>query len=240
MLALRRLVFHLWWYVSIALVGLARAPWVAFGSRRVAARVVPEWSRAVLWGARWMMGIRWRAEGLEHLPATPVLIAAKHLSAMDTVVPNLLVQDPAWVLKQELMAMPVFGWYCRRAGMIPIDRDGHMSALKAMVKAAREALAEGRSVVIFPEGTRQEPGAPPDYKAGVAALYTQLGVPCVPVALDTSRVWPAHGTAYQPGTATFRFLEPIPPGLKRAEFMALMEARIEAGTAVLLAGERPA
>jgi 1-acyl-sn-glycerol-3-phosphate acyltransferase len=229
----RSLLFVVWLYGSMVVVGVGGAPAAAF-SRRAAQAIAPFWARVVMWGARWIAGVRWKVEGLENLSGTPCLIAIKHQSMMDTIVPFLFAGKVCFVLKQELLKMPVFGWYCRRAGMIAIDRDGHMKALKDMVRAAREQIANGASIVIFPEGTRQPIGAAPDYKPGVAAIYGQLGVPCIPVALNTATVWPGHGVMRHPGTATFQILEPIPPGLKRQEFMTQLESRIETASTALL------
>ena len=230
---IRSLLFVVWLYGSIFVMGLIGMPAAAF-SRRAAQAVCPMWARIVMFGARWIMGIRWQLRHGERFPDKPVLIAMKHHSMMDTIVPFLFIKPvPCFVLKQELLQMPVFGWYARRAGMIAIDRDGHMKALKQMVAEAREQLAAGRSIIIFPEGTRQDLGAAPDYKPGVAAIYGLLGVDCVPVALDTGAVWPAHGVLRQPGLATFDVLEPIESGLKRGPFMERLEAQIEQGTNTL-------
>jgi 1-acyl-sn-glycerol-3-phosphate acyltransferase len=238
MTLIRSVLFTVWLYGAIAVVGLVGMP-LALVSQAAARAVVPIWARIVMFGARWIIGIRWQVQGLEHLPGEPALIAPKHQSMMDTIVPFLFLKPlPVFVLKQELLNMPVFGWYCRRAGMIAIDRDGHMKALKQMVAEAREQVALGRSIIIFPEGTRQEPGTPPDYKPGVAAIYGLLDLPCVPVALDTARVWPAHGIAKRPGTATFQMLPVIGRGLKRAAFMERLEGAVEPASTALLADWR--
>jgi 1-acyl-sn-glycerol-3-phosphate acyltransferase len=238
MTMIRSVLFTVWLYGAIGVVGLVGMP-LAVLSRSAARAVVPVWAAIVLFGARWIMGIRWQVRGLDNLPPGPALIAPKHQSMMDTIVPFLFLKPlPAFVLKQELLNMPVFGWYCRRAGMIAIDRDGHMKALKQMVAEAREQVALGRSIIIFPEGTRQEPGSPPDYKPGVAAIYGLIDLPCVPVALDTARVWPAHGIAKRPGTATFEILPVIEKGLKRGPFMERLQSAVEPASAALLADWR--
>lgn len=235
MTLIRSVLFTAWLYGAIGVVGIVGLPLAAL-SRRTARAVAVAWAATVMFGARWIAGIRFRVTGTGHLPAEPALIAMKHMSMMETVAAFLFIRPtPAFVLKQELLKMPVFGWYCRRAGMIAIDRDGHMKALKQMVADAREKVAEGRSIIIFPEGTRQDPGAPPDYKPGVAAIYGQLGLPCVPVALDTGVVWPGQGIRKTPGEATFAILPPIEPGLKRGPFMERLQGAIEPATAALLA-----
>jgi 1-acyl-sn-glycerol-3-phosphate acyltransferase len=173
-------------------------------------------------------------KGLEKIPPGASLVASKHQSMLDTLVPFLMFPGAAFVLKQELLNAPVLGWYAQAMGMIPIDREAHASALKKLLRAARPARDAGRQIIIFPEGTRQAPGVAGDYKPGVAALYKDLGVPCVPVALDTGRVWDARGLMRRPGVTTIEVLDPIAPGLSRDDFMRTLEHRIETASQALL------
>jgi len=136
------------------------------------------------------------------------------------------------VMKQSLLRIPLYGWYCRKMGMIAIDRSAGAGAIRSMAAKGRLALASNRPIVIFPEGTRKHPGAAPDYKPGVAALYAQLKVPCVPVAHNSGLFW--TGFLKHPGTIIVQLLEPIPPGLPRHQFMTILEKRIEEGTRRLL------
>jgi 1-acyl-sn-glycerol-3-phosphate acyltransferase len=232
MIFMRSLLYWLWFNGSILVVGTLGVPFV-FASQGGGAAVMEVWARVAAFGARWICGIKTEVRGVENLPDGPVMIASKHQSAFDTVAPILFTRRPVYVLKQELLDMPIFGWYCQRAGLIAIDRGGQMAALKKMIAQAKERFADGRPLIIFPEGTRQEVGAPADYKSGVAGIYTMLGVPCVPMALNTGLVWPAKGFLRYPGTAVFEFLPVIPAGLKRAEFMATLEERIETATEAL-------
>jgi 1-acyl-sn-glycerol-3-phosphate acyltransferase len=140
---------------------------------------------------------------------------------------------PAFVLKRELLSIPLFGWYLRKVGMIAVDRAAGASALRNMARQASEAFAEGRSILIFPEGTRVPPGESRPYHPGVAALYTQLKVPVVPVALNSGLFWGRRSFVKRPGTVTVQFLPPIPPGLDRKAFMRELESRIEAAAMVL-------
>jgi 1-acyl-sn-glycerol-3-phosphate acyltransferase len=191
------------------------------------------WSRCVFWGARYLAGQRFEIRGTP--PQSGVLVASKHMSLWDTIALYLALHDAAFVLKRELLRIPFYGWYIKKAGIIAIDRGGHASALRKMAADSRAAFAAGRSVLIFPEGTRQLPGAPPAYKPGVAGLYGQIDVPCVPVALNSGLFWSGPlGFIKKPGTMVLEFLEPIPPGLKRQEFMATLETRIETATAKLV------
>ena len=147
----------------------------------------------------------------------------------------MLLDAPIVVLKRELLNVPFYGWYARKAGVISIDREGGASALRRMAADAKKAFAAGDTVMIFPEGHRQLPDAPPDYKPGVAALYAFLGAPCIPVALDSGLFWTGPGGFLKKrGTIVVEFLPAIPPGLKRKEFMSELQTRIETATAALV------
>jgi 1-acyl-sn-glycerol-3-phosphate acyltransferase len=235
MIALRRILFAAWFYGTLTVMALLALA-TLLGPREWTLAWVRTWMRAVQWGARAIMGIRVEFRGLDNLPkGRPALIAGKHQSTLDTISPFLLLGYPGYVLKKELLNIPVYGQLARRSDMIAVDREAHSRALKQMVADSRRILGQGRSIVIFPEGTRQEPRAPPDYKPGVAALYRELGMPCIPMATNSGHHWPAHGLKFNPGIVVFEFLEPIPAGLKRGEFMRQLEDRIEGATARLAA-----
>jgi 1-acyl-sn-glycerol-3-phosphate acyltransferase len=234
MTLIRSLLLMVWMWGCVLIVGTLGVPYV-FLSPLGGARVMEAWAKAMRFGTKWIGGITYEVRGLEHLPQGPIMIASKHQSVLDTILPTLFTNMPVYVLKQELLNLPIFGWYCRKAGLIAIDRSGHMSALKALVAQAKERMDQGRPIIIFPEGTRQMIGATPDYKPGVAAIYMLLGVPCVPLALNTGISWPAKGIWRRPGKVVFEFLPVIPPGLKRGPFMELLESRIEEASQALLA-----
>ena len=183
---------------------------------------------------RVIAGIAFEVRGTP--PKNGVLVAAKHMSMWDTMALYLTLDDPAVVLKRGLTLIPFYGWYVSKAGSIAIDRAGGAQALRRMAAVAKAVIAQGRSVLIFPEGTRKKAGAPPDYKPGVAGLYGQLGVECVPAALNSGLFW--TGFIKRPGRIVLEFLEPIPPGLKSREFMKQLEDRIEVATARLIAEGR--
>jgi 1-acyl-sn-glycerol-3-phosphate acyltransferase len=198
--------------------------------RKATVRMARVWAKATLWGLRVLAGVAERQIG--DVPKGGVLVASKHMSMWDTLALYLALDDPGIVLKRELLRIPFYGWYLGKAAAIPIDRSAKADALRRMTHAAERVLAEGRPILIFPEGTRKKPGMPPDYKPGIAGLYSLLGVTCVPVALDSGRFW--QGFFKYPGTISLQFLEPIPPGLKRAAFMRQLEERIETATDRLL------
>ena len=227
-------LFTAWLYLSMAVLATVAAPLLLL-PRRNAWGLVRLWVRGVIGGLRLFCGVRVEVRGREHLPTGGALVAAKHQSMLDTVAPLDLLDDPAFVLKRELMRLPFFGWWAGKLDMLPIDREGGSNTLRSMVRGARDRLADGRQVVIFPEGTRAEPGTAPDYKPGVAGLYRELGLPCTPVATNSGAHWPPHGFLRFPGRVVYEFLPAIPAGLKRASFMAVLEDRIETASARLLA-----
>jgi 1-acyl-sn-glycerol-3-phosphate acyltransferase len=232
----RSWLFAIWLYATMAVIGVALWIPVMVDDRHVwtALRL---WARAILWGLRWIVGARVRFEGLEHVPKGGALIAMKHQSMLDTVAPALFLEKPVFVFKKELLYAPVMGAYLTR-NQIAVDRGGHAKALKSMVRGAREAVANGRQVVIFPEGTRKELDAAPDYKPGIAAMYKDLGLPVTPIALNTGLVWKPKGVMRSSGEVTFKVLPPIPPGLPREAFMHRLEETIENEGQLMLPPEK--
>lgn len=198
------------------------------------------WARGINVLLRRLAGIRVEIRGQEHVPEGAVLMAAKHQSAWDTMIPHVITHHPAIVMKKELLALPIYGWYCRKTKMIPIDREQGIKALRSMVAAAKDAAKDGRPIIIFPQGGRVAPGVSAPYLPGIAALYGQLGLPCVPIALNSGLFWKHRSFLKAPGTIVFEYLPPIPPGLKRKEFMAALEERIETATDRLVAEGRQA
>jgi 1-acyl-sn-glycerol-3-phosphate acyltransferase len=229
---LRSIVFVIWLYGSMAVIGIGLWPFVLADERHVWT-ALRAWARATLWGLRWIVGARVSFEGLEHLPQGGALIAAKHQSMLDTIAPVLFLPKAVFIYKAELGDMPVLGAYLKH-NQIGVDRGGHAKALKSVVRGAREAVAKGRQVLIFPEGTRQELGAPPDYKPGIAAMYKDLNLPVTPIALNTGLIWKPKGILRKPGHVVIKVLPPIPAGLSREEFMRELETRIETECEALL------
>jgi len=232
MIVLRALVFNCVFFVSGALFLSLALPALAI-PRRVTIRVGVAWFTFILWAVRIICGISHEIRGRENLPATPCVVAAKHQSAWDTFAFHTFLDDATYVIKQELIRIPVYGWLLIKAAMVPVDRTAGAKALRTMVRTARTRLAEGRSVVIFPEGTRTAPGDHRSYHPGVAALYTQLSVPVVPVALNSGLFWPRRAFIKRPGRIVVEILPPIPPGLSRGDFMRRLESAIEEASARL-------
>jgi len=182
-------------------------------------------------------GLKFEIRGAEHLPDGGALIASKHQSAWETISYLHILSAPAMVLKKELLYLPFFGWYALKANHLWVNRKGGAAALRSLLTRAKVALEEGRQILIFPEGTRKAPGAAPDYHRGIVALYRELKVPCVPVALNSGLFWRRRDWRRRPGTIIVEFGAPIPPGLTGKAFMSELENRIETATNKLVAGK---
>jgi 1-acyl-sn-glycerol-3-phosphate acyltransferase len=237
MRSLRAVLHALWLYGVTVLLALLFTP-LLLAPRSWLRGGVRLWSRLMMGGLKVIGGVRVEVRGLHNLPAGSVLVAAKHQSMFDIIPPYGVAPDALFVMKKELMRIPVFGALCRKNGMIVVDREAHAAALRRLVVDARDRLAEPRQLFIFPEGTRTAPGAPPDYKPGIAALYRDLGLPCVPMATNSGVHLDVNGVVRRPGVVVLEFLEPIAPGLKRADFMRILQERIETASAALLADGR--
>ena len=206
-----------------------------FRSRASMVRHAENWERGLQWLLRKLVGLDYQVRGKDRIPRQVVIFAVKHQSAWDTIAAHLLVKDPAIALKQELTKVPIFGRCLIHAGMIRLDRGNGAQALRSLIEGGRQAAARGSPILIFPEGTRTPPGEKGRYHPGVAALYRQLGLPVVPVALNSGLYWGRRSFAKRPGTILVEFLDPIQPGLDRKAFMSELEDRIESATARLIA-----
>jgi 1-acyl-sn-glycerol-3-phosphate acyltransferase len=233
MIWLRSLAFNIVFYVNLIFF-LVVGFWCFFIPRRAAIRALQLWAATSLWWLKVLVGIDLEVRGRRHIPKGAAIVAGKHQSTWETFAVLPLVDDPAMVLKRELIYIPLFGWFIFKFKMIAVERDAGASALKKMIAAAKQAVAEGRQILVFPEGTRRAPGAPPDYKPGAAALYLNLKVPCVPMALNSGIFWPRRKFIKHPGTIVVEFLAPIPPGLDRKDFQARLQSAIETATARLV------
>ena len=225
MALLRSLLFAAVFYGWTVLAVLLSFPISLFGTGAIRGWAYL-WVRFHRWCARHILGISSRIEGAP--PQGAALVPVKHQSMYETMEIVLMLDQPALVLKRELTRIPLWGWVVSRYGIIPIDRTGGAAALRRMMRAAEAAIAEGRPIVIFPEGTRVSPGETPPVKPGFAGLYRALKLPVVAVAVDSGRLAPRNSFVKRPGIVTFRFAEPIPPGLKRDEVEARVHAAINA------------
>jgi 1-acyl-sn-glycerol-3-phosphate acyltransferase len=237
MLVLRSLLFNVAFYVNLILWMLALIPLFAL-PRKLLVRAAQGWARSSLWLLRVLAGTRVEFRGLERIPPGGLIVAAKHQSLWETFALLTLFDDPSFILKRELIWIPLFGWYAWKADMVPIDRKGGSAAVAAMNAKARDEVQNGRQILIFPEGTRRPAGARPAYKSGVAHLYEKLGVPCLPVALNTGLYWPRRRFIRNPGTIRVEILDPMPPGMPRDAFFRELQDRLEKASDKLLAEGR--
>jgi 1-acyl-sn-glycerol-3-phosphate acyltransferase len=230
----RSLLFFVAFHLTTAIFVIGGSP-LLFGPRRWAMAGLKLHANACLLLMRLIVGTRVEIRGLQHLPAGAALIAAKHQAAWETFALIPLFKDPVMIMKAELGLIPFYGWFARKFEHILVARERGPAALKSMLQQARDRAAQGREIVIFPEGTRREVGAEPDYKPGVLALYEALALPCIPVALNSGIFWRIDSVMRLPGTIIIEILEPIPPGLPRTVFRQEMISRIEDATARLVA-----
>jgi 1-acyl-sn-glycerol-3-phosphate acyltransferase len=239
-IVVRSIVFNTVFYLVLFVYLIAAMPTLLM-PRSALWAMVKSWSRVNLWLLKVICNIGCEFRGLENIPKGAALIASKHQSMWETFALITVLDDPAYILKRELLWIPFFGWCAAKAEMIPVDRGKRSQALAAMTERAHRETARGREIIIFPEGTRRAPGAEPKYKFGVAFLYTELGVPCVPVALNSGLFWPRRSFRRYPGLVRVEFLPPIPPGLDRQAFFDRLQDAIETKTAELVAmGNRTA
>jgi 1-acyl-sn-glycerol-3-phosphate acyltransferase len=228
--ALAYQIAFLAWTVALGILGLP----LLLAPRRASMHFGTFWSRGVLALLRVICGLDYELRGSEHLPAGAAIIAMKHQSAWDAIAAPLLFVDSAAVIKRELGWVPFYGWYAVRAGSITVDRGAGSRALKRMLAAAARVKDQGRKIVIFPEGTRTSVGETRPYLPGVAALYQYLGLPLVPVAVNSGLFWKRRGFLRRPGTVLVEILPAIAPGLDRRVVMDRLQAEIESATARLV------
>ncbi|TCT11817.1 1-acyl-sn-glycerol-3-phosphate acyltransferase [Tepidamorphus gemmatus] len=232
-MAVRSILFNIAFYLNIIVWMIGCTPMLLL-PRRWTIGCVHGWARCSTWLLEVIGGVRVEVRGGLPRRGMPLLVAAKHQSVFETFALLPYFSDPAFILKRELTWIPLFGWWCRKMRMIPVDRGRGATALKDMARRAHAEAARGRQIVIFPEGTRRPPGAPPQYKQGVSLLYATMQVPCLPVALNSGLFWPRRKWQRYPGTILVEFLEPIPPGLDREAFRERLETAIETASDRLL------
>ncbi|WP_291745339.1 1-acyl-sn-glycerol-3-phosphate acyltransferase [Bauldia sp.] len=231
----RSLVFNLAFYVVTAIMlVIGVVPFLMF-PQRVGVAYSQLWGRICIFLARLLAGIRLEIRGRENIPAGAAIVAAKHQSAYETFALAVPLTNPTYVIKRELKWIPLFGLYTTTAGMIHVDRSAGAGALRSLIDRAEEEIAKGRPIIIFPEGTRRAPGAGPDYHPGVSFMYKSLGVPVVPVALNSGLFWPRRRFTRYPGTIVVEFLPAIEPGLNLKAFGKRLEETIESASDRLIA-----
>ena len=239
MIALRSIIFNIVFYVNLALF-LVLGCGFFFTPRIWSIRALQAWARSTLFLLRIICNIKIEVRGLANIPRGALLVAGKHQSVWETFAILPYFDDPCMVLKKELQWIPFFGWFIFKFRMIAVERSAASAALRKLLARGVEELAAGRQIIIMPEGTRQAPDAPPDYKSGAAALYGTLGSACLPFALNSGLFWPRRKFLRHPGTIILEFLPPIPAGLPRKEFQQRLQSDIETATSALVAEGRAA
>jgi len=236
-LIIRSVAFNFLFYLNLVLHVIAAIPTFLM-PRRVFMVMAKSWGDTSAWLLRVIAGTKVELRGLEKIPRGALLVAAKHQSVWETFTLLTLFDDPAYIFKRELQWIPIFGWYAWKSAMIAVDRAAGGGAIAGMIARAQAELARGRQIIIFPEGTRTAPGAPPAYRQGIVQLYAACGVPCLPIALDSGLYWPRRKFLRYPGTIVLQVLDPIPPALPPQEFAARLEHAIEDATNRLIAAAK--
>lgn len=237
----RSLLFNVAFYVNFLVQAVLFSP-VLLLPERMFWPIGRFWVATSLWLHRVIVGIDDEISGMENILTGGFIVASKHQSTWETLRLTQLFPRPSFVLKRQLLWIPLFGWYMWKAHMIPVDRSKGSAAIPEMLEHAKRAVAEGRQIIIFPEGTRRPPLAPPQYRQGVVRLYDALGVPCQPIALNSGVYWPRRALQHRPGTIRARILPPIQPGLPAEEFAERLKQAIEGATGEMIseAGKNPA
>jgi 1-acyl-sn-glycerol-3-phosphate acyltransferase len=229
----RSILFNVLFYLNTALCLVVALP-TFFMPYRAILWMATTWGRINLVLLR-VAGIDYEIRGREKIPPGALIVAAKHQSAWETFALLWMFDNPTFIIKRELQWIPIFGWLTIKGRMVPVDRSAGSQALNAMTARAKVELAEGRQLVIFPEGTRRAAGAEPRYKYGVAHLYAATGVPCLPIALNSGLFWPRRSILRFPGKVLVEILDPIAPGMDKDEFYKRVQNEIETATARLIA-----
>jgi 1-acyl-sn-glycerol-3-phosphate acyltransferase len=225
----RSLIYNVLFYVLLVFWNIVAIPTFVMPPRAFMT-VAKMWARSSVWLMRVVCNTRTEYRGLEKIPPGPLVVASKHQSMWETFALMPFFDRPLFIYKRELGKIPFFGWYLKKSRMVGVDRDGGARSLIDMARRATEEVQLGRQLIIFPEGTRRPVEAAPDYKPGIAQIYTKCGVPCLPVALNSGLFWPRRTFLRYPGTLVVEFLDPLPPGLSRKEFIAAISSSIEAAT----------
>ncbi len=234
MIFLRSLAFHIAFYLNLIVLMLLGLPRL-LGGRGPAMSHARLWGTSSIWLLEHICKIRVEFRGVQNIPQGACIIASKHQSVFETFALLLYCADFTYAVKKELRKIPLFGWYIAATEQIAVDRQKGGAIMPQLLRSAGAAFAQGRQLLIFPEGTRRPSGAPPVYKYGVAQIYAGSHVACVPVALNAGLFWPRRSFLLHPGTLVVEFLDPIAPGMERRAFFELLQERIETASNRLMA-----
>ncbi|MEP3277865.1 MAG: 1-acyl-sn-glycerol-3-phosphate acyltransferase [Stappiaceae bacterium] len=234
MLTIRSVIFNVCFYIFIVVAMITTLPFALVLPRKYGWQVVRFWGIGSLWLARVICNMKVEFRGEENIPDGGFLIASKHQSTWETFALVPQFSDPTFILKQELMWLPLFGWYAAKMRMIPVNRRKGQKAVPAMLEKAAIAIEEKRQILIFPEGTRRPVRAVPSYRYGIVRLYKELNAPVLPIALNSGVFWPRRSFKRYPGTVIVEYLPPIEPGLEPDVFFKKLQEVTEDATERLL------
>ncbi|MBC7151748.1 MAG: 1-acyl-sn-glycerol-3-phosphate acyltransferase [Rhizobium sp.] len=234
MIILRSILFNTLFYASLILQMILLSPYYFLAPRKKAFAIPKNWARSNHWLMEKVVGTTFTVEGLENIPEGGYILAPKHQSLWDTYALLPWLDDPVYILKRELMWIPIFGWYVARQKMIPVDRGARGKVMVKVMERAKQEMAAGRQLIIYPEGTRRPAGAEPAYKYGIARIYRDLDVPVVPVAMHPGLFWPRRKFLRFPGHFKVRILPPIEPGLDPDVFYETLVEKLEKASDALL------
>lgn len=234
MIFIRSIFFNIWFF-GISILSVLLLVLTVPLPRVVLKRGLKIWMSLIMGGMRVLVGLSYEVRGRENIPIGPALYSSKHQSAWDTGIFFLLLEDASYVLKKELLLIPLYGWLLKKNKMVAIDRNGGGMALRQLVYDSQAIIENGRQLVIFPEGTRSQPGSKFPYHPGVAAIYKKISVPVIPVALNSGLFWGRRSFAKKPGKIIIEFLPPLTPGMERKSFIAELESRVEKASNQLIA-----
>ncbi|MBR0554244.1 1-acyl-sn-glycerol-3-phosphate acyltransferase [Ciceribacter sp. L1K23] len=234
MIVLRSILFNTAFYANLIIRMIVLSPYYFAVSRKQAFRIPKAWAKSCHWLMEKIVGTTFEIEGLANIPKGGYILAPKHQSFWDTYALLPWLDDPVYILKRELMWIPLFGWYAAKQRMIPVNRGARGKVMAAVMERAKQEMANGRQLIIYPEGTRRPPGAEPLYKYGIARIYRDLDVPVVPVAMHPGLFWPRRKFIRYPGHFKVRILPPIAPGKDPDAFFEELVATLEKASDDLL------
>lgn len=210
---IRSILFVIAYYTNTIVRMIVLSPIYFAMPRKPAYRIPKAWAASINWLMAKIVGATFEIEGLENIPEGGCIFAPKHQSAWDTTALLPYQRDPVYILKRELMWIPLFGWYAAKQKMIPVNRGARGKVMVEVMKRTRQEMADGRQLIIYPEGTRRPPGAPPEYRYGIARIYRDVKVPVVPVVAHWGLFWGRRKFVRQPGHFKVRILPAIQPGM---------------------------
>ncbi|MCQ4634887.1 1-acyl-sn-glycerol-3-phosphate acyltransferase [Shinella sp. CPCC 100929] len=220
MIVLRSVLFNTAFYINLIVQMIVMTPAYFLLPRKKAYGIAKNWARSNHWLFDKIVGTTFEIEGLENIPTGGYIFAPKHQSFWDAYALLPWLDDPFYILKRELTWIPLFGWYLKKQRMVPVDRSARGKVMAAVMERTKAEMNSGRQLIIYPEGTRRPPGAPPEYKYGIARLYRDLQVPVVPVVMHPGLFWPRRKAMRYPGHFKVRILSPIAPGMDPDAFLA--------------------